>query len=214
VVSTESTIYTVLYSSVSVWADIADVVRRMRSGADECGHFVLTVWCVWGVMGGGMFGKIFNSMYTGSMVGVGPMVFAVWPYVLANMEPVGGVMEVELNPKLMGLVFGCSEEEVAGAIRVLCEPDERSRSKEEGGRRLVKVGEYSYRVVNGMKYRDIRNREERRRADRERKRGVRGREMVGEGGYVRSGGDDRVPVELASGGVGMNPMRKEGGAVG
>ena len=131
------------------------------------------------------------------------MVFAVWPYVLANMEPVGGVaMEVELNPKLMGLVFGCSEQEVADAIRVLCEPDEKSRSQEEGGRRLVKVGQYLYRVVNGMKYRDIRNREERRRADRERKRAVRKSVYGGGGG-----------VEMSSGGAGALPMRKEGGMV-
>jgi hypothetical protein len=109
------------------------------------------------------FGKHFASMYTGSMYGAGAMMFAVMGYVVANMVPVGSDgMQVELNPKMLKHVLGESEDDVVKTIRALCSPDPRSRSKAEEGRRLVKTGEFEYRVVNGPKYRAIRAAESRR----------------------------------------------------
>lgn len=110
-----------------------------------------------------MFGKIFGSMFTGSMVGSGAVVFATMSYVIANMRPDrkhGAI--VELNPKIIAVVLGESEKDVQGAIDVLCKADKNSRSKEEQGRRLIQLGQFEYRVVNGAKYREIRNEEERR----------------------------------------------------
>lgn len=114
-----------------------------------------------------MFGKHFASMYQGSMVGSGCHVFALMGYVIANMKPDEQVgAQVSLNPVLLATIFGEPLDRVTAAIDFLCAPDPHSTSPEEGGRRLVKVGQFDYRVVNGAKYLKIRNEEERREANR------------------------------------------------
>ncbi len=128
-----------------------------------------------------MYGKHFASMYTGSMVGAGAVVFAVMGYVISNGKPDRGVgMQVELNPKLLAFILGESQEDVEGAIEYLCSPDPKSRSEAEEGRRLVRLGEFAYRVVNGPKYRAIRDEERRRETDRESKRRARAKKIPGE----------------------------------
>lgn len=97
------------------------------------------------------------------MFGAGAVVFAVMGYVIANQEPdrvVGS--QVELNPKLLAAILGEPVKDVEKAIEFLSAPDKESRSKEEGGRRLVKIGQFAYRVVNGKKYLEILDRAERR----------------------------------------------------
>jgi hypothetical protein len=108
-----------------------------------------------------MFAKIFDQMFTGSMMGAGAPVFAVWTYVLANCNRKG---EVELNPKLMAVLLGMQEQEVAAVIEQLCSPDPASRTPDHEGRRLLKQGRYSYFAPNYAKYREIRCEEERREA--------------------------------------------------
>lgn len=116
------------------------------------------------------FGKHHASMYSGSMVGKGAEVFAVMGYVIANMRPdwVGdaGRMVVELNPKLLAFIIGEPEGEISAAIEILCSPDHESRSKEEEGRRLIRLGQFDYYVVNGWKYREKRDAEQRREQNR------------------------------------------------
>ena len=115
-----------------------------------------------------MYGKHFESMYEGSMIGVGAPVFAVWGYVIAKMKPDATVgYQVELNPKLLSFIIGEKKEVIEQALKVLCSPDKDSRTKEEQGRRLVKIGEFDYRVVNGLKYATIKNEEQRREKNRE-----------------------------------------------
>jgi hypothetical protein len=118
-----------------------------------------------------MFGKIFETMFTGSMVGAGPYVFAVWPFVIANQKPDrehGSV--VELNPKLLAAIIGCEQVPIEEAIAFLCSPDEASRSEELEGRRLERIGAFEYRVINGAKYRAIRDHETRKEQNRIAKR--------------------------------------------
>lgn len=101
------------------------------------------------------------------MVGAGAVVFAVMGYVIAKQEPDKTVgSQVRLNPKLLATILGESQQSVQKAIEYLCAPDEHSTSKEEGGRRLIKLGEFDYRVVNGQKYRMIRDSEARREQNR------------------------------------------------
>ena len=110
-----------------------------------------------------MFGKIFESLYEGSMIGAGSAMFAVWGYVIAHMKPdkvVGA--QVELNTKLVSFVLGETEEVVKGVVDKLCDPDDKSRSKEKDGRRLIRLGEFTYQVVNGAHYMSIRKADERR----------------------------------------------------
>lgn len=116
-----------------------------------------------------MYGKHFKSMYSGSMVGAGAPVFAVLGYVISNMVPQPSVgAQVELNPKLLAFIIGEKEEVIEKAIKRLCSPDPHSRTKEEDGRRLIRLGEFDYRVVNGAKYIAIRDEEERMESNRQR----------------------------------------------
>lgn len=154
-----------------------------------------------------MWGKHNSSMYSGSMVGAGAIKFAVLGYVIANMRPdrrmtwaeerwveaKGCRMVVELNPKLLAAVLGESEEAVNGAVEFLCAADPNSRSKEEEGRRLVRLGQFEYWVVNGMKYRKKRDEWDRREQTRKavaklraRRRGV---PLSGEVAGVKAFGD-------------------------
>jgi hypothetical protein len=101
------------------------------------------------------------------MVGAGPTVFAVWSYVIANTRPPG---VVEINPVLLAAIIGTTCAEVESAMETLMKPDARSRSKEQDGRRLVKLGEFLYEVPTWAKYRATRNDEERRAYNREAQR--------------------------------------------
>lgn len=101
-----------------------------------------------------MYGKLFASVFTGSMVGSGLNVFAVWSYVIANTERDG---TVELNPRIIATILGCGDEEVESAIRKLCAPDERSRNQTAEGRRLVQVAPFLYTVTTFEDYRGIRD---------------------------------------------------------
>lgn len=160
------------------------------------------------------YGKHFSSMYTGSMVGRGAMVFAVWGYVVANMRPTDrrdndSEMIVELNPKLLGPILGEDVKDVEKAIKFLCSPDAESRTQEAGGRRLKDLGAFLFLVVNGRTYWSIRNEEHRKeylrvaqQKHRDKKLGARsGLPITGEG-FLREGVDpgelaDRVTDELA-----------------
>lgn len=109
-----------------------------------------------------MYGKAFESMYDGSMVGAGTNVFAVWNYVIAKTRR--GI--IELNPKLLAFILGGTEKEVSQAIVFLCSKDPKSRSKTADGSRLVKEGEYQYRVVNWHLYDGIKSELDRREYNR------------------------------------------------
>lgn len=102
------------------------------------------------------------------MVGAGAINFAVLDFVITCQKPsreYGSV--VEINPVLLSAILGEKVEAVQGAIDFLLAPDPRSRTKKQDGRRLVRLGEYLYQVVNGAKYRAIRDEEERRTQNRE-----------------------------------------------
>lgn len=117
-----------------------------------------------------MYGRLFEQLYTGSMIGAGCPVFAVWGYVIANMrEDLEVGAQVELNPQLLGYILGAKEAEIQKAIDYLCAPDPRSRTKAHDGKRLIQLGQFAFQVVNGAKYLAIRNAEQKRAADRTRK---------------------------------------------
>ncbi len=142
-----------------------------------------------------MFGKHFSSMYEGSMVGKGSAFFAVWGYIISHFVPDRQVgAQVDLNPKVLAFVIGEKEEVVVGVIEDMCRPDAASRSQTEEGRKLVKIGTYSYRVVNGRYYRAIRNEEDRREYQRLKQREYRllkkGRASLAERNSVKNEGAD------------------------
>jgi hypothetical protein len=113
-----------------------------------------------------VYGKFFASTYTGSMMGAGPEVFAVWGYVVANTYDA----QVELNPKLLAAILGSDEKTITKAIEYLCSADPNSRSKLENGKRLIREGQFAYRVPTFFIYNKIRNEDERREYNRLKKR--------------------------------------------
>lgn len=137
-----------------------------------------------------MYGKHFASLYEGSMIGAGSHVFAVWGYVIANQEPDRQVgSQVRLNPKLLATIIGDTERRMVEAIEYLCKPDTKSTTRDKQGKRLVKLGEFDYQVVNGAKYRAIRDQETRREQNRQAQRRHRVRKTLppaGEQEYVEA----------------------------
>jgi len=137
-----------------------------------------------------MYGKHFASMYEGSMVGAGAVVFAVMGYVIAKQEPDKEVgSQVSLNPILLATILGEKEADIERAVKFLCSPDPKSTTPDKEGRRLVKIGQFSYQVVNGAKYRAIRDQETRREQNRQakrRQRSLMGRPIKGEPGFVEA----------------------------
>ena len=105
-----------------------------------------------------MYGKHFESMYTGSMMGQGALAFAVWGYVISHVKD----DTIELNPRLLAALIGEGEHNIKATLAAFCRPDPHSRTKDEDGRKLIKIGEFAYRVVNAKKYRSMRNEEDRR----------------------------------------------------
>jgi hypothetical protein len=111
-----------------------------------------------------MYGRHFESMYTGSMVGKGSAFFAVWGYVISHYRYDSKMDDVcvELNPVLLGYLLGEDVKKIVKVIGEMCAPDHESRSDREEGRKLVMVGAYLYRVVNGKYYDKIKKATDRR----------------------------------------------------
>jgi hypothetical protein len=109
-----------------------------------------------------MYGKSFQSMYEGSMVGLPPEAWCIWHYCIAKNR--FGI--VELNPKILGFIHGITEKDAERGISILCAPDPKSRSKAEEGRRLIREGEYQYRMVNWEVYDRIKSEDARREYNR------------------------------------------------
>jgi len=105
-----------------------------------------------------MYGKAFASMYTGSMVGAGPTVFAVWGYVIANTVK----SRIEINPTLLAAILGTTPADVQAALDKLQAPDPDSRSGAHDGRRLLKEGAFLYFVPTHEHYRKIATEDDRR----------------------------------------------------
>jgi hypothetical protein len=136
-----------------------------------------------------MFGKAYESMYSGSMVGSGLNVFAVWNYIIANTH----FSVIELNPRLLQAILGGELREVEKAIEFLCAPDPQSRSKLEEGRRLIREGQFQYRVVNWAEYQAVRTANDLREYNRRKQAEYRARKRA-----LKQGGSGPLPGEVAA----------------
>jgi len=92
------------------------------------------------------YGKFYAKTFTGSMAGTGAHVIAVMGYCVANAKPPDG--NLEINTKLLAVMIGEPEERIKEAVEFLCSPDTESRTPTDEGRRLVRVGQFMYRLVN------------------------------------------------------------------
>ena len=99
--------------------------------------------------GESMYGKLFATMFTGSMVGSGAGAFAVWTHALANADC---KHLVELNPPVLAALIGMDEGEVIKQIEKFCGPDPKSRTQDYEGRKLIHQGGFGYLVINHDAY--------------------------------------------------------------
>ena len=86
------------------------------------------------------------------MRGAGSPVIALMAYCVAHAKPPVG--EVEINVELVAFQIGDSVENIQKALDFLLADDPKSRQKSEGGKRLLKLGDFLYRLVNWQFYRD------------------------------------------------------------
>ncbi len=108
-----------------------------------------------------MYGKIYPSLYSGSMIGAGPVAFALWPYIITNARPDDGSL-IDLNPDLISAIIGCTPKEIQEAVDFFCQPDNRSRTPKANGCRLIKKSPLTYFVVNLEQYRFLDDSDDRR----------------------------------------------------
>lgn len=113
-----------------------------------------------------MYGKIFRSMWDGTLRGRADEQL-VMIYLVVNSDPDG---EVNVRPEKIADDTGMGVERVLAALRELEKEDPESRSPSEGGRRIVLLDEHrvwGWKIVNHAYYRAIRDEQERRRQQRE-----------------------------------------------
>jgi hypothetical protein len=112
-----------------------------------------------------VYGKLFASLYQGTLRGNADGIL-VFTCIIAHMDMHG---YVDMHDRAIAEAVGIPQDRVRAAILELESPDPESRSPEEGGRRIVRIDEHrawGWRVVNGPKYRAIRNEEDRREQNR------------------------------------------------
>lgn len=139
-----------------------------------------------------MYGKIFSSLFHGSMIGQRNAQH-VFVYLISHADRDG---HVDAHPREVSALTGIPEPEVADAFRVLSEPDEHSRTQEDDGRRIERIDQsWTWLIINYAKYLSMQDREvvrdqtkQRVRKHREKKRSVtvgNGSKRQGEGEVER-----------------------------
>jgi len=103
-------------------------------------------------MSGG-YTPVFASVFTGSLCGKYPDT-AAWLFLLALADKRG---VVDMTPEYISSVTGMPVADLLACVERFLEPDPKSRSPENEGRRLVLVDPsraWGWRIVNFAKYRD------------------------------------------------------------
>ena len=112
-----------------------------------------------------MYVKLFASLYQGTLRGK-PDEILVFTNMLAHADQHG---IVDMHFRAIAEEIGLSTDRVKAAIQNLELPDEESRSPEESGKRLIRMDEHrawGWKVVNYLKYRSIKNEDDRREQNR------------------------------------------------
>lgn len=121
-----------------------------------------------------MYGRVFESMFTGSMRGKGDLQL-VWTYFLVHRSRDG---ICDFTPQCIADATGKPPALIQQCIDALEAPDEMSRTRSEDGRRLRRLDPerpWGWQIVNHLVYDAIATREAMREAERLRKRGYRSR---------------------------------------
>lgn len=110
-----------------------------------------------------MYGKLFSSMYDGTLASVGPWEALVVFQQLIILADIEGC--VDMTPEAISRRTTIPLDIIHTGITALLAEDHASRSPAEGGRRIVPLSparEWGWRIVNYQHYRKIRTADERR----------------------------------------------------
>lgn len=114
-----------------------------------------------------MYGKIFDSMYEGTLYGHWQAIVTLQQMlVLCNADGV-----VDMTPQALAARTSIPLEIITKGIEVLSEPDPYSRTPGEEGRRIILIDPrrpWGWFIVNHAKYKRMLDKEEKNKADRER----------------------------------------------
>ena len=119
-----------------------------------------------------MYGKVFDSLFTGSMRGKGD-VQLVFIYMISNASEDG---IFDQTPQCIADATGKPLSTISACIATLEAPDEMSRTRTDNGRRIRRLDDerpWGWQIVNHAHYRQIANREAMKEAERLRKRDYR-----------------------------------------
>jgi len=122
-----------------------------------------------------MYGKIFESIYEGSLYGHFEAIVTFQALIVLADED--GL--IDISPQALAGKTSIPEEVIKKGLKVLQQSDPHSRSQAEDGKRLVLLDEgreFGWRIVNYQYYRDLSSRQETREKARERKRRQRERD--------------------------------------
>jgi uncharacterized phage protein (TIGR02220 family) len=112
-----------------------------------------------------MYGKIFESIYEGTLAGHWQAIVTMQQLiVLANEDGV-----VDMTPEAIARRTSIPMDIIAAGLEHLAKPDPHTRTPGEDGRRIVLLDDHrpwGWRLVNHAKYRALRNLEQKREADR------------------------------------------------
>lgn len=112
-----------------------------------------------------MYVKLFASIYEGTLRGKAHAQL-VFINLLVHANAHG---EADIHPQAIADETGLALDDVKHVIDMLETPDPESRSHEESGRRITRLDEHrtwGWRIVNYIKYRGIRNEDDRREYNR------------------------------------------------
>jgi hypothetical protein len=96
---------------------------------------------------------LFSSLTTGTLCGKWPDI-GLWAVVLSQADRRG---MLDVTPDFLALITGLPVDEVVACMARFCQPDPRSRSKEQDGARLTLIDparDWGWQIVNHAKYRE------------------------------------------------------------
>lgn len=124
-----------------------------------------------------MYGKLFSSMYDGSLVeSWQALVTFQQMIVLCDADGV-----IDMTPEAISRRTGIPLEIIKAGIEILERPDERSRTPDENGKRIIRIDahrDWGWFLVNHEKYKSMQDSDTVRVQNRERKRRQREREKA------------------------------------
>lgn len=114
-----------------------------------------------------MYGKIFDSMYKGTLYGQWEAIVTFQQMIVLCDED--GI--IDMTPPAISATTSIPREIIEKGIEILQQPDKYSRSPAEDGRRIILIDPerpWGWRIVNHAFYKNLASREDKKRADRER----------------------------------------------